>query len=110
MKQLQDFSGSIAVVVSSCDAFFDAWRPFSFFFRKFWPDCSFPVYLIVNELRFRSKFIRPSAVGEARGWASTRTPALQRIQEPRVLYFQEDYFLDALVRREQLAEDFSYAF
>ncbi len=35
MKRLEDFAGSIAIVVSSCDAFFDCWRPFAFFFRSF---------------------------------------------------------------------------
>lgn len=34
MPQLKDFASSTAVLVSSCDAFFDAWRPFVFFFRK----------------------------------------------------------------------------
>ena len=109
MKQLDQFSSSVAIVVSSCDAFFDCWRPFAFFFRKFWGDCPFPVYLIVNELGFRSKFIQPLAVGADRGWASNMQLALSEIREPHVLYFQEDYFLDAPVRCEQLAEDIAYA-
>ncbi len=109
MKQLDDFSGSVAIVVSSCDAFFDCWRPFAFFFRKFWDDCPFPVYLIVNELRIHSSLIRPIAVGEDRGWASNMQVALKQISAPLVLYFQEDYFLNAPVRREQLAADFAYA-
>src|ERR1700704_4271794 len=33
MPELKDFASSVAVVVSSCDAFFDVWRPFAFFFR-----------------------------------------------------------------------------
>ncbi len=55
MPELKDFASSVAMVVSSCDAFFDAWRPFAFFFRKHWSDCPFPVFLIVNRLRVRSK-------------------------------------------------------
>lgn len=109
MKQLQDFTGSVAVVVSSCDAFFDSWRPFAFFFRKYWGDCPFPVYLIVNELRIHSGFLRAITVGEDRGWAANMQMALQQIQEPHVVYFQEDYFLNAPVRRDQLAADFAYA-
>jgi hypothetical protein len=109
MKQLGDFAGSVAVVVSSCDAFFDCWRPFTFFFRKFWEDCPFPVYLIVNQLRIQSKMIRPITVGEDRGWAANMQTALQEVTEPRVLYLQEDYLLNAPVRREQLAADIAYA-
>ena len=109
MKQLEDFSNSVAIVVSSCDAFFDCWRPFAFFFRKFWDDCPFPVYLIVNELHIHSSLIRPIAVGEDRGWASNMQVALEQIPAPHVLYFQEDYFLNASVQREQLAADIAYA-
>lgn len=110
MRTLHDFRDSVAVLVSSCDGFFDAWQPFAFFFRKYWPECSFPVYLIVNQLPVRSSFIRPIAVGADRGWASNMKAALQQIEASHVLYLQEDYFLSAPVRCEQLAEDLDYAF
>jgi hypothetical protein len=106
---LQPFASSVAVLVSSCDSFFDAWHPFAFFFRKFWPDCAFPVYLITNEMQIRSDFIRAIPVGEDRGWASNMKRALQQINATHVLYLQEDYFLDRLVRSEQLAADLDYA-
>jgi len=109
MKELRDFAGAVSIVVSSCDAFFDAWRPFAFFFRKFWPDCPFPVNLIVNELSVRSDFVRAIAVGEDRGWASNMQSALRRIETPYVLYFQEDYFLTGPVNEAQLASDIAYA-
>lgn len=109
MKRLEDFAGSVAVVVSSCDSFFDCWRPFAFFFRKFWPDCPFPVYLIVNELEIRSEFLKPLRVGEDQGWATNMQCALAQIDTPYVLYFQEDYLLTAPVDREQLARDFASA-
>src|SRR4051794_15661189 len=63
MSELKAFASSVAVVVSSCDAFFDAWRPFVFFFRKHWSDCPFAVYLINNQLRVRSKIVDPISVG-----------------------------------------------
>ena len=110
MSDLKDFARSVAVVVSSCDAFFDVWRPFAFFFRKHWADCPFPIFLIVNELRIRSASIQALPVGPDRGWASNMKAALQKLEQPHVLYLQEDYFLDRAVRREQLAEDFAYAF
>lgn len=110
MAELKDFAGSVAIVVSSCDPFFDVWRPFAFFFRKFWGDCPFPVYLITNQLRVQSDFLQVLPVGEDRNWASNMKTALEQIKEPRVLYLQEDYFLSAPARRDQLAGDFAYAF
>jgi hypothetical protein len=109
MPELKAFASSVAVVVSSCDAFFDAWRPFVFFFRKHWSDCPFPVYLIVNRLRVRSAIIQPISVGTDRGWASNMASALDSISQPYILYFQEDYFLSGPVDNGQLAQDFGYA-
>jgi len=110
MPELKDFASSVAIVVSSCDAFFDAWRPFVFFFRKHWNDCPFPAFLIVNRLRVRSNFIQPIPVGPDRDWAANMDVALKQIAQPYVLYLQEDYFLNGPVNREQLAADFGYAF
>ncbi len=109
MKTLEEFADSVVIIVSSCDVFFDCWRPFAFFFRKFWPDCPFPVYLITNELPIESTFIRALPVGADRGWASNMRAALEQLEAPRLLYFQEDYFLTAPVDTNQLAADFAYA-
>lgn len=109
MPELNDFASSVAIVVSSCDAFFDAWRPFVFFFRKYWNDCPFPIFLIVNRLRVRSKLVQPITVGPDQDWASNMQVALAQIEHPYVLYFQEDYFLTDDVNREQLASDFAFA-
>jgi hypothetical protein len=110
MPELKDFASSVAIMVSSCDAFFDAWRPFVFFFRKHWSDCPFPIFLIVNRLRVRSDIVQPIAVGPDRDWAANMDVALKHIRQPYILYFQEDYFLNGPVKREQLAADFAHAF
>lgn len=110
MPELKAFASSVAIVVSSCDAFFDAWRPFAFFFRKHWSDCPFPVYLIVNRLRVRSNILQPVQVGPDQDWASNMATALATISQPYILYFQEDYFLNGDVKNEQLAGDLAYAF
>lgn len=109
MPELKALASSVAVVVSSCDAFFDVWRPFFFFFRKYWADCPFPVYLIVNRLRVRSGIVQPISVGTDRGWASNMEMAMDAISQPYILYFQEDYFLSGPVDNSQLARDFAYA-
>ncbi len=110
MPELKAFASSVAIVVSSCDAFFDAWRPFVFFFRKHWSDCPFPVYLVNNQLRVRSNILQPISVGPDRDWASNMATALAAISQPYILYFQEDYFLNGDVKSDQLAQDFAYAF
>jgi hypothetical protein len=108
MPALRDFRESVALLVSSCDAFFDAWKPFTEFFAKFWSDCPLEVFLLTNQLAVRAKQqLHPIAVGEDRGWSNNLLAALAQIPQPYVLYFQEDYFLTGPVRSEQLAEDFA---
>src|SRR3954451_21242720 len=109
MKELRDFNNDVSIVVSSCDAFFDAWRPFAFFFRKFWPEGPFPVYLITNELDVCSSTIRAIRVGRDQGWATNVEIALQQITTHYLLYFQEDYFLTTHIDGPELARDFEYA-
>jgi hypothetical protein len=109
MPELKAFASSVAIVVSSCDAFFDAWRPFVFFFRKHWRDCPFPVFFIVNRLQVRSNFVQPISVGADRDWASNMIAALPSIPHPYILYFQEDYFLNGPIKNDQLAADLAYA-
>lgn len=108
MASLVHFAPRFAVLVSSCDAFFDAWRPFAFFFRKHWPDCSWRVFLIVNKLDVRSDWLTPIRVGQDRGWADNLRVALERIDADYLLYFQEDYFLQAPVSAERLAADCAF--
>jgi hypothetical protein len=108
MPSLSEFNDRVAIVVSSCDAFFDAWLPFAKFFENFWIDCPFEVFLLTNRLSVQSARIRHLAMGEDRGWSSNLLAALEQTPHSHVLYFQEDYFLDAPVLTEQLAEDFEY--
>lgn len=107
MPALDDFEKSVAIIVSSCDAFFDAWRPFNSFMRRFWPDCPFEIFLITNELQVRSSRVLALPVGPDRGWSDNLLKALDRVQKPYVFYMQEDYFLTGPVRDEQLANDFA---
>ncbi|MBA3963720.1 MAG: hypothetical protein H0X40_17720 [Chthoniobacterales bacterium] len=107
MADLKDFQSSVAIVVSSCDAFFDAWRPFARFFEKFWNDCPLEVYLLTNRFSILSPRFKAIQLGEDHGWSSNLLVALDRIPHSHVLYFQEDYFLTAPVVRQQLAEDFA---
>lgn len=107
MAELSDFTSSVAILVSSCDAFFDAWRPFSAFLEKFWSDCPLDVFLLTNNLQVSSRRIQPIATGQDRGWSSNLQFALGQIPQPYLFYLQEDYFLTAPVASAQLAQDFA---
>lgn len=84
-----------AVLVSSCDRFFDAWRPFAAFWRQHWPTerLPWPTFLVTNRLPVRSDWLTPLPVGADRGWSDNLRLVLDRIDADYLLYLQEDYFL-----------------
>lgn len=81
------------LLVASCDAYSDAWPPFFALFRKYWPDCPYPVYLMTNHERPEIPGVRILALGEDAKWASNMLRALEIMPCEQLLYFQEDYFL-----------------
>ena len=109
MAELKDFAPSVAIVVSSCDPFFDSWKPFAFFSRKFWPTCPFATFLVTNQLRVRSTALQAISVGPDLRWGWKLIAALRQIPHPYVIYMQEDYFLRAPVDEQQVADDLAFA-
>ncbi|MHC4875100.1 MAG: hypothetical protein ACYTGL_01300 [Planctomycetota bacterium] len=90
-------SEDVIVVVSSCDAYSDAWPPFVELFDRYWPDCPWPVSWIGNEQTIEHPRIQPFPVGEDRGWASNLLALLDERQPQSIIYLQEDYYLQTPV-------------
>lgn len=100
-----EIASRVALVISSCDDFCDAWQPFVHFFVKFWPDCPFRAFFILNELPVVSDVLEPIAVGPDRGWSSNFRRALESISHEHILYLQDDYFLTRPVETQRILED-----
>lgn len=87
-----------SIIISSCDAFEDAWGPFFVLWSKYWPDCPYPTYLISNYKRLEGNpKIHSLSLGQDRKWSSNLKEALQSVTAPYVIYLQEDYFLNSKV-------------
>lgn len=91
---------NVAIIVSSCDAFSDAWKPFFTLFYKYWHDCPFNVYLIANTINYSDQRVKTICVGTDLGWSSNLQKALHQIAASTILYFQEDYFIKKNVKTE----------
>ena len=98
---------SYAVFVNSTDFFEDCWHPFFELFSHYWPDCYAPVWLNTETKRYTHPKVAVSCteVGKefAKGkqcWSAALIDGLQKVEEPYVLYLQEDYFLNASVRAD----------
>ena len=92
-----------AVIVSSCDAYSDAWHPFFTLFFKYWPDCPFSLYLISGQKKYSDLRVDTLRI-EDKKWASNMLEVLENIKTPYILYTQEDYFLKNTVQTEKILE------
>jgi len=103
--QPEDYS----ILINSSDGFEDCWNPFFTLLKKYWPECSAPIFLNTETKTWQHpEFdIHCTAVqGEQQRrltWSECLISALDQIKTPWVLYFQEDYFIHQPVRAEVIA-------
>lgn len=99
----EDISKAIAVVVSSCDSYFELWAPFEHLFWRFWPDCPHQVYLVSNERGYTSPRFRNLRVGEDVSWSDNLMSAVNQLHTPYILLLLDDLFLSAVVDQSALS-------
>lgn len=97
-----------AVVISTCDLYSDCWNPMMLSFRRYWPDCPYPVYMITNHKDCEDKGVTTIKIGEHLGWGSNTKKALPQIDCDYLLYLQEDFFFNTKVNTEGIKEDFDF--
>lgn len=95
MAQDYPYDNSVAIVVSTFDAYHPCWDPFCHGISKYWPDCPFQIYFITNYLT--APCGHEIKIGPDQGWSMNLQILLSRIPEEYILYMQEDYWLDQLV-------------
>ncbi|WGS86790.1 hypothetical protein [Methylomonas sp. UP202] len=100
----------LTVLVNTSDSFEDCWEPFFTLFKRYWPNCPFPIVLNTELKGFELDGLNIScskvAEGETRRltWSECLARCLDKIDTPYILYFQEDYFLEEPVKEEYIHE------
>lgn len=85
-----------SVLVNTCDKYEDAWYPFFELIKKYWNQCSFPLYLNTESKSYSHPGldIEVLNVHEDRClWGKRIKGCLARIDTPYVLLLLEDFFL-----------------
>ena len=99
----------LTIFVNTSDNFDDCWIPFFTLFKRYWPDCPYPIVLNTEtkDFQFDGLDIQCSkvATGESRRltWSECLARSLDAIESPYILYLQEDYFLEAPVRADLIS-------
>jgi hypothetical protein len=99
----------IAVLVVSCDKYADLWPLFSSQFARYWPDCPFPKYIMMNRSKATVVGFQPLRLGTDVSWSDNLLSALEQVQEEYILLFLEDLILEAPVDEAALAAALSWA-
>lgn len=103
-----------AVVMVSCSAYSQVWMPFFTLFRRYWPDCPYPVYFLTDvehhgipDAPWMTDCIGTYAAGKSPifaytepddlGWCANFVRLMRFVREKHIIMFQEDFLLRAPV-------------
>jgi hypothetical protein len=104
-----DVIGSLSILVSSCDAYADLWRPFFSLFWKYWGDCPFKVFLGTNTLTFSHPQVTSLHSDKGLSWADNFRDYLDAIETTHLLMMLDDFFLKQRVKTDIVIEAISLA-
>ncbi|HUY24856.1 MAG TPA: hypothetical protein VMV09_06085 [Candidatus Saccharimonadales bacterium] len=90
----------VAVLIVSCDKYYDLWEPFCTFMSRHWPDCPYRVFLLANHMDWSHDGVTTLRVGPDRSWSDSLRTAIQRLGVAYVLTIQDDFLLQAPVSTE----------
>jgi hypothetical protein len=80
----------VAILVVSCDAYQDLWKPFFHCFFKYWPDCPFSVHLGSNFATYDDSRVIPIPIGADIDYSSNLLKMLEQIEQEWVILWIED--------------------
>lgn len=84
---------NIAIIISTFDGAKDLWSPLEDNYKKFWADCSFPIYLTTNFESPVFDFFLPLSIGQEESWSDNLIKSLMKIEQEYVLLTFDDLFL-----------------
>lgn len=105
----RSISGSVALLVPSCDRYSDLWRPFFELLRRFWPRCPLKTYLLSNTVGSNLPDVTDLLVGRDPSWSDSLGKALERLEEEYVFLFLEDLFLCRPVMEQSVLDVLGWA-
>ncbi len=99
----------IAIMITSCDAYRECWRPMVYSLDKYWPDCEWPRYVVTNYADEDLPNTTIIHVGDDhRSWCNLTRMGMQAIDAEYILFFQEDYWLGQKVDNEAIKRHVTY--
>jgi hypothetical protein len=97
------------LLVASCDAYRDLWRPFFALLRQYWPDCPFPVFLGAERTDSGQPGVVTLFSDGGLVWSRRILDYLTQLSATYVLVTLEDFFLRSVVSTSKVLQCFEFA-
>jgi hypothetical protein len=97
-----------AVYIGTCDSYSDLWPGFFYCWRRYWPDCPYPVFLGANERTWTDPGITTLHSAPNTTWSQRIIDQLSLLDHEYVLFVLDDFFLRARVDGKRIADLISY--
>jgi hypothetical protein len=96
--------GKIALLILSCDKYYELWDPVFKSIDEFWKDCKYDKFLLTNFKDYNYKNVNVIKVGEDISWSNNLAIALSEIRKTysHVLISLDDLFLNKKVDNQLL--------
>lgn len=92
----------MAIVINGYDGCKDLWDHYFELLNTYWPDRSFPVYLVNNELRPEYDNVSILNCGPDADWSQKVKVALDRIDAQYICLLLEDFFTGSKIDNEEI--------
>lgn len=97
------------ILVNSCDKYDDTWEPFFKLFKKYWPDCKFPIVLNTETKNYKYPGLNIktlNVLGKKKNiqWGKRLKSVLKRIDSKYVIFMLDDFFFMDYVDSKRLDE------
>jgi hypothetical protein len=90
-------ASACALVILSSDARQDLWTPCLALYRRYWPDCPYPIFLVSETIEARIAPAQSLRAGAVVAWSDVTRLALEALTREYVLLMLDDFFLTAPV-------------
>ena len=95
----------LSVIVMSCDKYADLWSPFAENFKKYWPTCPYPVYLVSETQVSNSEIFSETILcGKGKEWTERLEIAINQVNSDFTILLCEDYLLCDFVDSAKINE------
>lgn len=103
-KNSLDFNKNVSLLVVSCDAYKDLWKPYFKSLFKYWPDCPYPVYLGSNKSEYSDSRVNGILIGQDKDYSSNLIAMLHRVESPWVILWIEDLLISRRIDTEYISK------